>query len=111
MRVENMYCIMQYINLHKALFDMPPSSLTRQPASDPRLFKISPPDICPLLVLPILLHAAAKRSPFGYCLPVPVSLLLALLKSGKNETQISDYPTSNFNKTQGRFIGYVEKPG
>jgi len=90
---------------------MPSSSLTRQPASDPRLFKISPPDICPLLVFPILLHATAKRSPSGYCLPVPVSWLIALFKSGKNETQISHSPTSNFNKAQGRFIGYVENPG
>jgi hypothetical protein len=110
MTVENMYSIMQYINLQKALFDISSSSsLSRPPASDPGLFKISPPDIRPLLFFPILLHSAAKMSP-GYCLPVPVLWLLALLKSGKNETQISDSPTSNFNKAQGRFIGYVEKP-
>jgi len=107
---ENIYCIMQYTNLQKAFFEMSSSSLSRQPASDPGLFKISPPDIRPLLFFPILLYSAAKRSPPGYCLPVPVWWLLALLKSGKNETQISDSPTSNFNKAQGRFIGYVEKP-
>jgi len=63
--VEHIYCVMQYINLQKSFFDMlSSSSLSRQPASDPGHFKISPPGIRPLLVFPILLHSAAKKESF-----------------------------------------------